>query len=123
MQFDIIWPTLLRIAGAAMTPETRERMNSLCKRIQEEQDRATFNKLITELNELLAEKSDRLTSIQKKAESNQGSSDITCAICRQPVVLERDRYTDEDGQVVHEGCYMSRIVAPRSDPPSPQHTE
>ncbi len=48
-----------------MTPETRERMNVLCKRIQEEQDTVTFNKLITELNELLAEKGDRLTSSQK----------------------------------------------------------
>ena len=49
-----------------MTPETRERMNALCKRIQEEQDRVIFNKLITELNELLAEKTGRLTSGLKK---------------------------------------------------------
>ena len=53
-----------------MTPEKRERMNWLCKRIQEEQDTATFNKFVTELNELLDEKGERLTSSQKKPESN-----------------------------------------------------
>jgi hypothetical protein len=48
---------LLRLCrtGVAVTPETRERMNTLCKRIQEEEDRVIFNKLITELNELLDE--------------------------------------------------------------------
>ena len=56
-----------------MTSETRERMNLLCKRIQEEQDRVTFTKLITELNELLAQKSDRLTSTQRKPSSNQAN--------------------------------------------------
>jgi hypothetical protein len=56
-----------------MTPETRERMNSLCRRIQEEQDPVTFCKLINELNDLLAEKGDRLTATQKKKESNQGN--------------------------------------------------
>jgi len=59
--------------GVAMTPETRERMNSLCRRIQEEQDPVTFCKLINELNDLLAEKGDRLTATQKKKESNQGN--------------------------------------------------
>jgi hypothetical protein len=44
--------------GVAVTPETRERMNTLCKRIQEEEVRVIFNKLITELNELLDEETD-----------------------------------------------------------------
>jgi hypothetical protein len=67
---------LLRTVGVAMTPETRERMNSVCRRIQEEQDPVTFYKLINELNDLLAEKGDRLTATQKtqkKKESNQGN--------------------------------------------------
>ena len=69
LRYTIV-PTLLRPGGSAMTPETRERMNALCRRIQDEQDMVVFNKLITELNELLAEKSDRLTSTPKKPESN-----------------------------------------------------
>jgi hypothetical protein len=56
-----------------MTPETRERMNSVCRRIQEEQDPVTFCKLINELNDLLAEKGDRLTATRKKPESNQAN--------------------------------------------------
>lgn len=47
-------------------------MNLLCKRIQEERDPATFNKLITELNELLAEKGGRLASSQKEARVESG---------------------------------------------------
>jgi hypothetical protein len=52
-----------------MTPDTRERMNALCKRIQEEKDMVVFNKLLTELNKLLAD-NDRLTSGRKEPESN-----------------------------------------------------
>lgn len=66
-------PTPFPRGGSNMTSETRERMNVLCKRIQEEQDRVTFTKLITELNELLAQKSDRLTSTQRKPSSNQAN--------------------------------------------------
>ena len=36
-----------------MTPEERERMNSLCFRIQEEKDYPRFESLMQELNELL----------------------------------------------------------------------
>ena len=69
-------PRLLRTGGVAMTPETRERMNSLCRRIQEEQDPVTFCKLMNELNDLLAEKGDRLTATQKKPESNHANPNI-----------------------------------------------
>jgi hypothetical protein len=34
------------------------------------------------------------------------------------VVLERDRYSDENGQVVHERCYVRRLVAGPHDPPA-----
>jgi hypothetical protein len=49
--------------------------------------------------------------------------DIRCAICNEPVALERDLYADEDGQIVHESCYIARLTASQQDPPNPQHTE
>lgn len=36
-----------------MNPEERERMNALCKRIQEEKDPKVFEQLLRELNALL----------------------------------------------------------------------
>lgn len=52
------------------------------------------------------------------------SPEIACAICKQPVVLEKDRYADEDGKVVHEHCYVNYLlVATRNKPPAPQHSE
>ncbi len=64
---------VVRTGGVAMTPETRERMNSVCRRIQEEQDPVRFCNLMNELNDLLAEKGDRLSLSQKKPESHQKS--------------------------------------------------
>jgi hypothetical protein len=43
-----------------MTSEEHERMIWLCKRIQEEQDLKTFNKLVLELDELFETKEQRL---------------------------------------------------------------
>jgi hypothetical protein len=43
-----------------MTPQERERMELLCKRIQVEQDQKVFNELILELTALLAKKDTRL---------------------------------------------------------------
>jgi hypothetical protein len=36
-----------------MSPEGRERVNWLCKHIQEEKDQQTFNDLVSELSKLL----------------------------------------------------------------------
>jgi hypothetical protein len=49
-----------------MTPEERERMMWLCKRIQEEKDLKTFNQLVLELDELFEKKEQRLDSEQGK---------------------------------------------------------
>jgi hypothetical protein len=49
-------------------------------------------------------------------------SKFTCPICDKPVDLERDRYADEDGKIMHESCYVQRLMS-RKKPPSPQHTE
>ena len=46
-----------------------------------------------------------------------------CPICNKPVDLERDRYADENGKVMHESCYVQRLMSSRQDPPAPQHTE
>lgn len=43
-----------------MTSEEREKMNRLCKLIQEEKDPERFTELIQELNELLEQKENRL---------------------------------------------------------------
>jgi len=51
------------------------------------------------------------------------SSEITCQICHKPVNLERDRYADENGHIVHEQCYCNYIVAALHDSPAPQHSE
>ena len=45
-----------------MTPEETERMNWLCKQIQEEKDHKTFSKLVQELDELFEQKEQRLAS-------------------------------------------------------------
>lgn len=43
-----------------MTPEERERMNSLCGQIAKEQDHERFVRLVQELNDLLDKKEERL---------------------------------------------------------------
>ena len=35
-------------------------------------------------------------------------SDLKCAICNKPVAIETAK-TDDDGQAVHEECYLQRI--------------
>jgi hypothetical protein len=49
-----------------MTPEEREQMASLCQRIATEQDRDIFSHLVTQLNELLSRKDQRLEDKEKK---------------------------------------------------------
>ncbi|MGP0017628.1 MAG: hypothetical protein ACLPHP_03585 [Candidatus Sulfotelmatobacter sp.] len=51
----------------AMTPDEREKMAILCERIAKEQDRATFKKLVKELNDLLRRKAQRLQSKPEEA--------------------------------------------------------
>jgi hypothetical protein len=49
-------------------------------------------------------------------------SNPLCPICNKPIALETSK-TDENGRAVHEDCYIKRLLASQSDPPSPQHTE
>jgi hypothetical protein len=43
-----------------MTSEERERMNELCKKIQTERDPQIFDKLVRELDDLIAVKHERI---------------------------------------------------------------
>ena len=43
-----------------MTPQEREKMNDLCKRIQSEQKPEIFDQLVRELNDLLEVEHERL---------------------------------------------------------------
>ena len=43
-----------------MTPDEKDRMNELCKQIVIEKDPATFDRLVSELNDLLEMKSKRI---------------------------------------------------------------
>lgn len=50
----------------AVTPEERERMNGLCKQIQEEKDQKAFGELVSALDALLDKKEHRLSSDQTR---------------------------------------------------------
>jgi hypothetical protein len=54
---------------------------------------------------------------------SSGEKQFTCSICNEPVDLTRDRYTDEHGRVIHETCYIGRLVSGQNNPPDPHHTE
>lgn len=38
---------------------------------------------------------------------------ITCAICAKPLNLRADLCADENGETVHEECYVKRITTSR----------
>jgi hypothetical protein len=48
---------------------------------------------------------------------------FTCPMCGQPIDLNTDATTDEDGQVMHEKCYLQRVGGHERTPPDDQHTE
>ena len=56
-------------------------------------------------------------------ELRRSQEGFTCPICHKPVDLNHDLYADENGQILHEGCYVQRLMSSRNDPPAPQHTE
>jgi hypothetical protein len=40
---------------------------------------------------------------------------INCPLCNQPVSLNTDTYADENGKVVHQGCYQERVIGTQSN--------
>jgi hypothetical protein len=51
------------------------------------------------------------------------NSSYICPICKEPVDLAQDQYADENGKVMHENCYVQRLMSSRNDPPDPHHAE
>ena len=51
------------------------------------------------------------------------NSSYICPICKEPVDLAQDQYADENGKVMHEKCYVQRLMSSRNDPPDPHHAE
>jgi hypothetical protein len=47
---------------------------------------------------------------------------LNCSICNRPLQAEDSR-ADEDGQLVHGGCYVQRLVEAQGDPFDRQHAE
>jgi hypothetical protein len=43
-------------------------------------------------------------------------SQVLCRICGQPVELTFDIAVDEEGQAVHEMCYVKRIAVSKDNP-------
>jgi len=56
-------------------------------------------------------------------EVRQMNSSYICPICKEPVDLAQDQYADENGKVMHEKCYVQRLMSSRNDPPDPHHAE
>jgi hypothetical protein len=44
--------------------------------------------------------------------------EIPCTICTTPVDLTVDLSADENGNAVHEDCYVKQITRSRSNPPA-----
>jgi hypothetical protein len=42
--------------------------------------------------------------------------EMSCILCSKPVDLRVDLSADENGQAVHEDCYVKRITNPQSRP-------
>jgi hypothetical protein len=48
--------------------------------------------------------------------------EIFCAICSKPANLRIDLPADENGNAVHEDCYVNRFFSARSDRAAPNST-
>ena len=57
-----------------MTPDEREQINYLCKRIESEQDPIAFERLLRELNDLLETKQSRLRPEHRVAPNHRSTA-------------------------------------------------
>jgi hypothetical protein len=46
---------------------------------------------------------------------------IACALCSGSVTLETDLCADENGELVHEDCYVNHLLGARTNQTSAQH--
>lgn len=68
---------------------------------------------------------DRLkAALNRIARSKHRSGNpLTCSVCHNLVALEaRDICSDENGQIVHEDCYVQRVITSSKTPASPDRS-
>jgi hypothetical protein len=46
---------------------------------------------------------------------------LTCRLCNTPINLFRDLFADENGKIMHETCYVRRLISSRNYPPDTHH--
>jgi hypothetical protein len=51
--------------------------------------------------------------------NEKADSTVLCHICGRPVGLTFDTAADENGQTVHESCYVKKVAAQRTSGRSP----
>jgi hypothetical protein len=77
-----------------MLPKNNSR--DLSRNIEEELGPAALHNLAEAISDALAHRSD--------------SGKIVCATCGKPATLETDMVADENGKLVHEDCYLKRVI-------------
>ena len=71
---------------------------------------------------VLQQLQEALDRIAKKRDSSHDA--LTCSLCLMPLTLETNGIcADENGKVVHETCYVQRLLSSRNDPPDPNHAQ
>jgi hypothetical protein len=65
------------------------------------------------------------SALKKEEVGMNSETRILCRICNQPVRLTSDIAVDEDGQAVHENCYVQKLASarPKWNPPADQNPE
>lgn len=84
-----------------MQGKVKERWLELCERAANENDIVKFLMISREIDDLLSEKQQRLTSLPTRLWP-------TCWLCGKAVSLETCK-SDEHGRAVHEECYVADI--------------
>jgi hypothetical protein len=72
-RFEISAQITARSPRCTVTPDERERMHTLCERIAKEQDQKKFSELVSQLNDLLDDKGQRLEPSSTKPASPRSS--------------------------------------------------
>jgi hypothetical protein len=92
--------------------ETKELWLNLCERAANEQDPDRLLAIVGDINAALELKLGRL----KQADTRLGRNAVAltpCILCNNPVPLGSSK-TDEDGEAVHEECYLLRMRLKRA---------
>ena len=90
-----------------MQAQSKELWLKLCEQAADEQDPAKFLIIIREINTLLELKRERFKRSGPQLVPDEPAL-ARCYLCDKPVPLEASK-TDENGQAVHEECYLLKI--------------